>query len=150
MNIHRSHLNCCTIANLKTRIRSKTLTVSQRMGGGKIFLKNLRDTTFNIKIYRRSLISAGSDTTFIKIYRISLISAGSISLDSTFKTCFIFCYFFIFRSATGRRMRYSHYTCATGNYFFTQAKFFVGLCGLPQSTYFTVRGQSYFSRLPKY
>ncbi len=47
MNIHRSHLNCCTIANLKTRRRSNTLKGFQRMGGGRIFLKNLRDTTFN-------------------------------------------------------------------------------------------------------
>jgi hypothetical protein len=66
MNIHRIHLNCCTIANLKTRRRSKILKGSQRMGGGRIFLKNLPDTTL------------------IKIYRMSLISAGSISLNSTF------------------------------------------------------------------
>jgi hypothetical protein len=37
------------------------------MGGGLIFLKSLRYTSFN------------------KNYRMSLISAGSISLDSTFK-----------------------------------------------------------------
>jgi hypothetical protein len=41
MNIHRSHLNFCTIANLKT------LKSSQMMGGGRIFQKNLRDTIFN-------------------------------------------------------------------------------------------------------
>jgi hypothetical protein len=47
MNIHHSYLNCCTIANLKTRRRSNTLKGFQRMGGGRIFLNNLRDTTFN-------------------------------------------------------------------------------------------------------
>jgi hypothetical protein len=34
MNINRNHLNGCTIVNLKTRRRSKTLKGSQRMGGG--------------------------------------------------------------------------------------------------------------------
>jgi hypothetical protein len=47
MNIHRSHLNSCKIVNLKTKMHSKTLKGSQRMGGGRIFQKNLGDTTFN-------------------------------------------------------------------------------------------------------
>ncbi len=36
----RSYLNCCTIVNWKTRGRYNTLKGSQRMGGGRIFLKN--------------------------------------------------------------------------------------------------------------
>ncbi len=36
---------CCTIANLKTRRCSNTVKGSQRMVGGRIFLKNLRNTT---------------------------------------------------------------------------------------------------------
>ncbi len=41
------------------------------MGGGRILLKPRRDDSFK------------------KSYRMSLISAGSISLDSTFKWCFL-------------------------------------------------------------
>ncbi len=33
MNIHRRHLNCCIIVNLKTRWRSNTLKGSQRITG---------------------------------------------------------------------------------------------------------------------
>jgi hypothetical protein len=48
MNIHRNHLNGCTIVNLKTRRRSKTLKGSQRMGGGgRSFLKPFRASLFN-------------------------------------------------------------------------------------------------------
>ncbi len=66
MNILCSYLNCSTIVNWKTRKRTNTLKVSQRMGGGWIFLKT----------FRASL--------FMKTYRMGLISAKSISLDSTF------------------------------------------------------------------
>ncbi len=65
MNILRSYLNCSTIVNWKTRKRTNALKGSRRMGGGRIFLKSLRNA---------------------KIYRMSLILAGSISLDSTFKS----------------------------------------------------------------
>jgi hypothetical protein len=67
MNIHRRHLNCCIIVKSKTRRCSNTLKSSQRMGGGRIFLKTFRASLFN-------------DTC-----RMSLILAGSILLDSTFK-----------------------------------------------------------------
>ncbi len=43
----RSYLNCCTIVNLKTRKRSNTLKGSQRMGDGRIFLKNRLASLFN-------------------------------------------------------------------------------------------------------
>jgi hypothetical protein len=39
--------NCCTIVNLKTRRRSKTLKGSQRMRGGQIFLKTFGASLFN-------------------------------------------------------------------------------------------------------
>jgi hypothetical protein len=64
MNIHRLHLNSCTIANLKTRRRSNTLKAE--------FSKKSKPKTLP----------------FIKIYRMSLISAGSISLDSAFNKSF--------------------------------------------------------------
>ncbi len=81
MNIYRSHLNCCIIANLKTRRRSKTLKGSQRIGGGWIFLKTFPPLFL------------------MKIYPMTLISAGSISLDSTFKHP----YFPLFSRTTIRR-----------------------------------------------
>ncbi len=40
-------LNCCTIVNWKTSKRSNTLKGSQRMGGGRIFLKTYRASLFN-------------------------------------------------------------------------------------------------------
>ncbi len=67
----RSYLNCCTIVNWKIRKRSHTLKGSQRMGGGRIFIK-------------KTAVPLSLMTTF----RMSLISAGSISLDSTFKRLF--------------------------------------------------------------
>jgi hypothetical protein len=42
-----SYLNCCTIVNWKTMKRSNTLKGSQRMEGGRIFLKNPRACLFN-------------------------------------------------------------------------------------------------------
>jgi hypothetical protein len=49
MNILPSYLNCCTIVNWKTgnRKRTNTLKGSRRLGGSRIFLKSLRDTSFN-------------------------------------------------------------------------------------------------------
>ncbi len=47
MNILRSYLNCSTIVNWKTRKRTNTLKGSQRMGGGRIFLKTFRTSLFN-------------------------------------------------------------------------------------------------------
>ncbi len=47
MNILRSYLNCCTIRNWKTRKRSNTLMGSQRMGGGRIFLKTFCASLFH-------------------------------------------------------------------------------------------------------
>ncbi len=47
MNIHRSHLNCCIIVNLKTRRRSKAFKGSQRMGGGWTFLKTFHASLLN-------------------------------------------------------------------------------------------------------
>jgi hypothetical protein len=47
MNILRSYLNCSTIVNWKTRKRTNNLKGSRRMGGGRIFLKSLCDTSFN-------------------------------------------------------------------------------------------------------
>ncbi len=47
MNIHSRHLNCCIICNLKTSRCSNTLKGSQRMGGGRIFLKAFHNTLFN-------------------------------------------------------------------------------------------------------
>jgi hypothetical protein len=55
----------CLIVNSKTRRRSYILKSSQRMGDGRIFLKNLPP--------------------LVTTDRMSLIWAGSISLDSTFK-----------------------------------------------------------------
>ncbi len=46
MNILRSYLNCYTIVNWKTRKHTNTLKGSRRMGGGRIFLKSLRDISF--------------------------------------------------------------------------------------------------------
>ncbi len=66
MNILRSYLNCCTIVNWKIRKRTNTLKGSQKMGGGRIFLK------------------PSSHLSLMKTCRMSLISARSISLDSTF------------------------------------------------------------------
>jgi hypothetical protein len=66
-----SHLNCCTIVNWKTRKGTDTLKGSRRMGGGRIFLKSLRDTSFNKDPSNES----------------NFISAGSILLDSTFNSC---------------------------------------------------------------
>jgi hypothetical protein len=71
-------LNCCTIINWKTRKRSNTLKGSQRMGGGRIFLKTFRPLSL------------------IKTYRMSIISAGSISLDSTFNSRTLWLYFVLF------------------------------------------------------
>ncbi len=47
MNILRSYLNCCTIVTLKTRKHTHTLKGLSEDGGGRIFLKSLRDTFFN-------------------------------------------------------------------------------------------------------
>ncbi len=47
MNILRSYQNFGTIVNWKTWKRTNTLKGSRRMGGGRIFLKSLRDTSFN-------------------------------------------------------------------------------------------------------
>ena len=63
----RSYLNWLHNLQLKSSRRSHALKGSQSMGDGQILLKPLRDVPL------------------IKIYRMSLISAGSISLDSTFK-----------------------------------------------------------------
>jgi hypothetical protein len=47
MNIFRRYLNCSTIVNGKTRKHTNTLKGSQRMGGGRIFLKTFRASLFN-------------------------------------------------------------------------------------------------------
>ncbi len=43
----KNSVNCCTIVNWKTRKRSNTLKGSQRMGGGRIFLKTYCSSLIN-------------------------------------------------------------------------------------------------------
>jgi hypothetical protein len=73
MNILRSYLNCCTLLNWKQKSALILNRAVRGWGEGRFFLK------------------ASATLPLIKIYRMSLISAGSISLDSTFNMQHVQC-----------------------------------------------------------